>query len=261
VMVLNEQTPWNVLRREIAKLYGGKDAGDAASMGLKDRISLGDGSLTAKEIKELLQVSPDMTCRVDLGDAGGQVALLAAEGAVVDSDAAISSGEHVITVDCVGTYVELSAISIPTGKQTQNQQLTVGAVVDGYPLLRLLDQDNNRRLTLRECRQLSPCLAGLDVDRDESISAEELPTAIRLTVARGLFAHEALSLPIAATRKIVNPGRQAMPSWFADMDRNSDGDLSRREFLGNSEQFDRLDQDGDGLINAKEAQDSAAGSE
>jgi len=38
------------------------------------------------------------------------------------------------------------------------------------------------------------------------------------------------------------------------MDRNGDGDVSRREFLGSAEQFKRIDTDGDGLISVEEAE-------
>jgi hypothetical protein len=38
------------------------------------------------------------------------------------------------------------------------------------------------------------------------------------------------------------------------MDRNHDGDVSRREFLGTREQFDRLDRDQDGLLGPDEAE-------
>jgi Ca2+-binding EF-hand superfamily protein len=37
------------------------------------------------------------------------------------------------------------------------------------------------------------------------------------------------------------------------MDRNGDGYVSREEFLGTKEAFDRLDRDGDGLISPEEA--------
>jgi hypothetical protein len=42
------------------------------------------------------------------------------------------------------------------------------------------------------------------------------------------------------------------------MDRNRDGDVSRREFLGPRDQFDRLDRDNDGLIDPDEARTPAA---
>ena len=44
------------------------------------------------------------------------------------------------------------------------------------------------------------------------------------------------------------------PIWFQRMDRNNDGDLTWNEFLGPREVFDRLDADGDGLIDPVEAE-------
>ncbi len=37
------------------------------------------------------------------------------------------------------------------------------------------------------------------------------------------------------------------------MDRNADGDISPREFLGSRETFDKLDRDHDGLLDPHEA--------
>ena len=51
----------------------------------------------------------------------------------------------------------------------------------------------------------------------------------------------------------------AGPSWFRKMDRNRDGDVSPREFLGTREQFDRLDRDHDGLLSPDEAKEASAG--
>jgi hypothetical protein len=51
---------------------------------------------------------------------------------------------------------------------------------------------------------------------------------------------------------VIRP-RTAGPLWFRKMDRNRDGDVSRREFLGSDEEFARIDTDGDGLISLEEA--------
>jgi hypothetical protein len=62
---------------------------------------------------------------------------------------------------------------------------------------------------------------------------------------------------ISASGTMMNngaaPAPTAGPVWFRKMDRNHDGDVSRREFLGTDEEFRRLDADGDGLISAAEA--------
>jgi hypothetical protein len=44
------------------------------------------------------------------------------------------------------------------------------------------------------------------------------------------------------------------PLWFRKMDRNGDGFVSLREFLGSKEDFLRIDADGDGLISPEEAE-------
>ena len=44
------------------------------------------------------------------------------------------------------------------------------------------------------------------------------------------------------------------PEWYQRMDRNGDGDVSRREFLSSRADFQRLDADADGLIDLSEAE-------
>ena len=52
-----------------------------------------------------------------------------------------------------------------------------------------------------------------------------------------------------------NPSPRALegPAWFAAMDRNTDGDVSQREFMGPIALFSAMDADEDGLISPDEA--------
>ena len=60
-------------------------------------------------------------------------------------------------------------------------------------------------------------------------------------------------MTIAYTAHPNQSRKQVGPVWFQKMDRNGDGDVSRREFLGTDEDFRKIDTDGDGLIDMKEA--------
>jgi hypothetical protein len=261
VVVLDHETDWQQLHSHIAAAYsrrGREQQGSAATStsALLDRIALGDPTLTADDLELLLEETPQVSLRVDLGGKKNLVALTSAEP---DS---FSAGEQMITVERGAEYFEISAgqqkeaeVSEPTATQ-----ISIGAVVDGYPLYRLVDRNGDRRLSPRECRQLKTVLAALDLNSDGQITESEKPTAIRLAVSRGPHVHEMLAEPTAAQRELAS-SRQASPpkpaastpSWFTDMDRNRDGDLSRSEFLGTNEQFKQLDRDGDGLVGASEA--------
>jgi len=99
----------------------------------------------------------------------------------------------------------------------------------------------------------------LDADRDGQLSVAELRQA-KAVLADGVFTDTAVSLfltpgvakppAVPLTRSFVHT---AGPDWFRGMDRNGDGWVSRREFLGTAEQFRKLDRNGDGLLSSEEA--------
>jgi hypothetical protein len=54
-------------------------------------------------------------------------------------------------------------------------------------------------------------------------------------------------------RSIAADGDPNRPDWFRNMDRDCDGRLSRKEFVGTDEQFKQIDTDGDQFISVAEA--------
>jgi hypothetical protein len=79
----------------------------------------------------------------------------------------------------------------------------------------------------------------------------------RLAVARGratMFGlGEDLLPPDADAANEVFTYSSSGPVWFRKMDRNRDGDVTPREFLGSLDRFNELDADSDGLLSGEEA--------
>ncbi len=141
-------------------------------------------------------------------------------------------------------------------------RLTLTASNEGRALFGILDRDRDRRLGAREVLDASARVSAIDRDHDGRVIPEEIPHQIQLTLIRGdlstLLAppagNPALAMPPRAGGVRMTSRPAAGPSWFRKMDRNHDGDVSRREFLGAREKFDRLDRDHDGLVAPDEAE-------
>jgi Ca2+-binding EF-hand superfamily protein len=134
-------------------------------------------------------------------------------------------------------------------------RLMLTAADSGRSIFEVLDADRDQRLSRRELREASKRLKAYDRDGDGQVGLAELPTTYQLSVGRGPFsgrrgvAFETYDSP----PRRPSGSRGDAVSWFRHMDRNQDGDVSIREFLGTADQFRKLDADGDGLIDAKEA--------
>jgi Ca2+-binding EF-hand superfamily protein len=144
--------------------------------------------------------------------------------------------------------------------QAAQSQMVLDAADQGRAIFAIMDLNRDRHLGMREIRGTVARVSSWDRDGDGQVSADEIPHHYQLSIGRGQVA------PIGGPAAAVALGMQTAPpekntpgpAWFKRMDRNRDGDLSRREFLGTRTQFEQLDADGDGLINADEAEKAKA---
>jgi hypothetical protein len=125
----------------------------------------------------------------------------------------------------------------------------------GRDLFRILDTNSDGRLGPREFQAAVERMAHWDSSGDGVLAFNEIPQQFRLTVGRGQLSPSG-RLVVATSAMATTPVRPRAsggPPWFAKMDRNGDGDVSQREFLGPPELFSRLDADANGLLDAREA--------
>jgi EF hand len=214
---------------------------------------------TVPTMTDLQSQPADITLQVNLStsDKGATGVSVLSLGPVLSKlKEAASATTNVATVDLDGDYVEISAAQGAATPESDSAatQIAIGAAFDGNPLLRLLDHDNDGRLTRRERQEISGLFASLDRNGDGAVSASEVPVPIRLAITLGPHVHELLASPVPAARENrPSAAGPTAPGWFKSMDKNSDGDLSRSEFLGTTEQFKQLDTNGDGLLSVAEA--------
>jgi hypothetical protein len=260
VVPLDENTDWDVLAQNVFRIYGNDQVAidkTKPSMGVVERVARGDASLDGAHLRELCREPADVTLRAELGgkaagDKAAGLEVISVGSQLATTPDCVTATADVITLNLAGDVVEVSAVGAPDD-QSDASQLAVGAVIDGNPLLRVLDQDEDGRLTLRERQSLGGLLQTLDGNHDGQVSASELPIPIRLAITLGPQVHQLLAAPTGAARRVAPQKSSAPPDWFVSMDKNKDGDLSRSEFLGTIEQFRQFDKDGDGLLSVREA--------
>src|SRR5262249_59286166 len=90
-----------------------------------------------------------------------------------------------------------------------------------------------------------------DRDKDGLLSPGEVPRRFRVTLSRRLSGVGPNLGPVVVRRDGPPAPRPAVgPVWFQKMDRNRDGVVSRREFLGTHDDFPRIDTNGVVLLSS-----------
>ncbi|MBS0266213.1 MAG: hypothetical protein JSS02_30060 [Planctomycetes bacterium] len=162
------------------------------------------------------------------------------------------NSDGMVTLDEILAYID---------QESAASQSRIEMVIshDGKSVFEVMDQNNDRRLSRRELAHGFERLKAFDVDGDDSITAVELAGRFRADLGLGkpvLFRNQPMNNRGDTTAPIIQVP-SAGPDWFRKMDRNRDGDVSQREFLGPLSLFNKLDLDHDGLITATEAEQAA----
>jgi len=137
-----------------------------------------------------------------------------------------------------------------------DNRITLAVTATSTDPITQFDTNNDGRLSHREFVQALATIQTWDVDHDQRISPDEIPrhfygtfrigTAAPRNGARGggAMMYTNGSAPVVA---------KDAPAWFQKMDRNRDGEVSFREFLGPLSTFHKLDANHDGFLDVREA--------
>lgn len=126
----------------------------------------------------------------------------------------------------------------------------------GHGFFEALDRNHDGRIGLREIRVAADTLRGLRRPDQPNLRATDPPRRLHLEVVRGTFQLFGTGPAGESTvPKLTVQARSPVgPVWFQRMDRNMDGDLTWKEFLGPRHVFEELDVNKDGLIDPQEAE-------
>jgi Ca2+-binding EF-hand superfamily protein len=113
------------------------------------------------------------------------------------------------------------------------------------------DTNGDGRLTHGEWLRAMAAVRKWDANHDGEITPDELPRPLVGTFHLGTMRPASNSAPMYESKKPA--AATDSPAWFQKMDRNQDGEVSLREFLGPLSVFRRLDTNHDGYLDANEA--------
>ena len=114
-------------------------------------------------------------------------------------------------------------------------------------LFAILDRDRDGKLSRRELEAAGSILARLDRDKDGSVSKREIAAVASDKAPSSRSSRERSSRE--------RDSRGGISSYAKRLDKNNDGKITREEASGPiKERFDRLDEDGDGILKVEDVE-------
>ena len=156
-----------------------------------------------------------------------------------------------------GKLFEMELTSVIDGRTRAAQSRTRMDVQNcGRDLFGILDGDRNGRLGRRELTQAVQRIELWDSDGDGAVAQAEIPQLFQITFGPGQPQFRGVRTPGQAAGPAIEGGAttSAAPTWFRKLDRNNDGELTRREFPGTLGEFQKSDRNSDGVVDAAEAE-------
>jgi Ca2+-binding EF-hand superfamily protein len=140
----------------------------------------------------------------------------------------------------------------------QNRAASVRLLLEvfdqGQELFDHLDENHDYRLSTRELHNAAEIVKQIDANHDGRLSADEIPQQLVLELSRNTPGAAVTERRSIRGGERVRAATKRGPAWFQKMDRNDDGELSPREFLGPADVFKRLDKDKNGVLDSAEAE-------
>ena len=287
---INERTDWSYTWYSLAELYGDGTQLNTEDFSLlaadvKTLDADQDGTVSTKEVKGIEDLPPHLVVKASFGElrrSGGAPRTRLQVEAISESLEAVgptvtqharrmslalpnAQVQFLINEDPMLYNTTVQKVDVDDdGKITEYE---IGSFLDRRrPVVRglvrtwvaghedslfaALDTDGDGVLGARELHQCAERLKSLDRDGDGHLQSQEIPDSMVVAFLRGHPRQDDQMFIHAASDATSD---RSSPPWFAAMDANQDGEISHREFLGTSDQFEQLDRDTDGFIGRTEA--------
>jgi hypothetical protein len=215
-------------QQEMAKIF-------SVDPHLELAVAFEDGSAKSPATVSVVRSSPEVT---EIGDGAPDRVVLSGGGARLIISA------H----DLNGAARDYQMMG--PGQVAGRRQIRLMVHDQNDALFEALDENGDARLGEREVAFSGEKMKDRDANNDGQISEDELPYSMVIAFLRSEPARQDAFYVPPSSAPVADDAKP--PTWFVRADLNGDGDVSRREFLGNRDQFSRLDANGDGYLGGLE---------